>query len=622
MAIKLKNLRNKLALLLLVSGLTCILGGVGLFAYMRIYMNWEYGVDIGNDIPHYQETTKFKEFMEKRLATFLSMAMYGNSISIYSLDETQNKNSAENLYFNSMPYDEKYQNKNYLFAGRYNEIIENDKNIVYKVIKDDDVLYTNYTSEDSLSGYNFRLEYEKGRVNIKKDDKWIDIYGDKIYTDGDWYVPGYRNFQDNLYDYNIKVVIYAIENPTYFSGVMEKYRVESAAEYYNRDRRKKYISLSTDDEGWFAVNELYYIDSGLLEMIHAREYWQFFAAAGMVLLAAAFVVAVGRKYKIPIRYAAGFVEYLFRKDFGADYTSKNRKNFIIFILVDVIALMGCMVSAVMVAAELWNIYAGVTVGAAFLLLLAFVAYIYMNVMGEDMSKAVDDSLKNERMKIELVTNVSHDIKTPLTSIISYIKLLKEEDLPDYIMDYVNIIDNKSERLKSIVGDVFEISKASSGQLPVEMKCIDFGRLISQTVADMEEAINKSGITIIKNFPEKAFYIMADGSRLYRVIQNLIQNTLRYSLSGSKVHILLTEENNTVTASIANTSKDIIPDSIDFTERFVRGDASRTDGGSGLGLSIAKSFTEVCGGTFKIETYFDKFIAKVSFRIVPDQGTDV
>lgn len=602
MVTKLKNLRNKLALFLLVSGLACILAGGGYYIYIRVYMACEYGVDISNPDPDYQDTTPFKEFMEKRLATFLSMAMRGNSISVYSLDETRNKGD---LCFKSIPFDKTYQNKNYLYAKIYNKIIESDKNILYQVIKDGETLYANHSQAYRPPGYNYELIYENGKVSIVKDDVGVDVYSDWEYEDGDWYVPGYSNFQDNLDYYNIKVIIYAIEKPIYFKGILEQSHVETIAEYYNG--YLKNTSISSDDEGWFAVNKLRDIDNGLQNLIEVREYWRTFIAAGIILL-----------LLIPVRYAAFFVEYFFRKDFGTDYTLKNRKNFVKFIVVDVIALIGCTVTAVMVAVGLWEIYAGIIIGAAFLILLGLVAHIYMNVMGEDMSKAVDDSLKNERMKVELVTNVSHDIKTPLTSIISYIKLLKEEDLPDYIMDYVNIIDNKSERLKSIVGDVFEISKASSGQLPVEMKCIDFGRLISQTVADMEEAINKSGITIIKNFPEKAFYIMADGSRLYRVIQNLIQNTLRYSLSGSKVHILLTEENNTVTASIANTSKDIIPDSIDFTERFVRGDASRTDGGSGLGLSIAKSFTEACGGTFKIETYLDKFIAKVSFKIVPDQ----
>lgn len=611
MVTKLKNLRNKLAIFLLVSGLACILAVGGLYVYIHVYKACEYGIDISNINPDYQDTTPFKEFMEKRLATFLSMAMRGNSISIYSLDETRNRGD---LCFKSIPFDETYQNKNYLYAKIYSKIIESDKNILYKVIKDGETLYSNHSFAYRPLGYNYELIYENGKVSIVKDDVSVDVYGDGEYEDGDWYVPGYGNFQDNLGYYNIKVIIYAIEKPTYFKGILEQSSVETVAEYYNGYLRN--TSISSDDEGWFGVNELYDIDNGLKNLVEVREYRRPFVVAGIILLLSTFVV--GGMYMIPVRYAAFFVEYFFRKDFGDDYTSKNRKNFVIFIVVDVIALMGCTVTAVMVAVGLWEIYAGVTIGAVLLILLGLVAQIYMNVMGEDMSKAVDDSLKNERMKIELVTNVSHDIKTPLTSIISYIKLLKEEDLPDYIMDYVNIIDNKSERLKSIVGDVFEISKASSGQLPVEMECIDFGRLISQTVADMEEAINNSGITIIKNLPEKAFYIMADGSRLYRVIQNLIQNTLLYSLSGSKVHILLTEENNTVTASVANTSKDIIPDSIDFTERFVRGDASRTDGGSGLGLSIAKSFTEVCGGTFKIETYFDKFIAKVSFKIVPDR----
>lgn len=234
-----------------------------------------------------------------------------------------------------------------------------------------------------------------------------------------------------------------------------------------------------------------------------------------------------------------------------------------------------------------------------------------------MKEAVEEQTKSERMKVELIANVSHDIKTPLTSIISYIELLRqEEELPDYIKDYIEILENKSQRLKTMIQDVFEISKAASRQLPVHMEYLDFSKLLRQTLADMEEEINKSSITMKAEIPVEPITIYADGQRLYRVFQNLIVNALKYSLEGSRVYLTLATEGNGenffAAASIKNTSRFEICDNIDYTERFLRGDESRTDGGSGLGLSIAQSFTEACNGRFEIETIADLFIVKVTF----------
>ena len=231
-----------------------------------------------------------------------------------------------------------------------------------------------------------------------------------------------------------------------------------------------------------------------------------------------------------------------------------------------------------------------------------------------MANAVDEQMKSERMKVELIANVSHDIKTPLTSIISYVEFLKQEEgLPEHVKDYIRILDEKSQRLKNMVQDVFAVSKAASGELPMQMEALDFGKLLLQTIADMEEQIGGSAVTFRTQMPDTPVMILADGQRMYRVFQNLFQNAIKYSLDGSRVYVTLKTDGALAIASVKNTSRMELEKGRDFVERFARGDASRTDGGSGLGLSIAQSFTEACGGEFFWETDADLFVVKVSFH---------
>lgn len=241
----------------------------------------------------------------------------------------------------------------------------------------------------------------------------------------------------------------------------------------------------------------------------------------------------------------------------------------------------------------------------------------LNEIQQGMETALAERTKSERMKVELVANVSHDLKTPLTSIVSYIELLKqEEDLPEHVKDYIRILGEKSERLGTMVQDVFEISKAASGQLPVNLEKLDFGKLLRQTLADMSTQIEKSGLVLRTAVPDKPVMIMADGQRLYRVFQNLLQNALQYSLQGSRVYLSLSVKDGEAQAVMQNTSAAELDKSMDFTERFVRGDESRTDGGSGLGLSIARSFTEACGGQLRIQVEADLFTVIVTFPAEP------
>ncbi|MEA4892885.1 MAG: histidine kinase dimerization/phospho-acceptor domain-containing protein [Peptococcaceae bacterium] len=238
----------------------------------------------------------------------------------------------------------------------------------------------------------------------------------------------------------------------------------------------------------------------------------------------------------------------------------------------------------------------------------------LNEIQQGLRTALAEQTKSERLKVELIANVSHDIKTPLTSIISYVDLLdQEEGLPEHVKDYIKILSGKAERLKTMVQDVFEVSKAASGQLPVRQEILDLGKLLRQTLADMAEPIAAGSVRVKTEIPGEPVMISADGQRLYRVFQNLLQNALQYSLEGSRVFVTLTRNEGRAVACVKNISKSELEAGLDFTQRFVRGDQSRSDGGSGLGLSIASSFTEACGGSFRVESFADLFVATVEFQ---------
>lgn len=247
---------------------------------------------------------------------------------------------------------------------------------------------------------------------------------------------------------------------------------------------------------------------------------------------------------------------------------------------------------------------------------------YKYKMKIQLQKTLEEQMEAERMKLELITNVSHDLKTPLTSIINYVQLLKNEEMSEDAKTYVKIIDQKSERLKNMVLDVFAISKAAAGQLEIDMQQLDFGKLIAQTVADMNQEIEESTITIKMDMPQEPVVIITDGNRMFRVFQNLIDNALKYSLAYSRVYISMTYDENMAVAHIKNVSRDELNSSVDYTDRFVRGDQNRSEPGSGLGLAIAKSFTEYCGGTFSISADADLFCANVAFPVVERQEDEV
>ncbi len=232
------------------------------------------------------------------------------------------------------------------------------------------------------------------------------------------------------------------------------------------------------------------------------------------------------------------------------------------------------------------------------------------------NESLEEQMKSERMKVALITNVSHDLKTPLTSIISYVDLLsKEENLSDPAKDYVKILSDKSSRLKNMVSDLFDLAKSTSGNMLVELENLDLKKLIEQTLADMQDKVDKSGLMIKVKLPEKPIGILADGKKLYRVFQNVIDNAIKYSMKGTRVYIDLFERDSNAVVTIKNTAGY----EMDFTaeeilQRFNRGDKSRTTEGSGLGLSIAESYTNVCGGDFKVDLDGDLFKVKISFKL--------
>jgi len=240
----------------------------------------------------------------------------------------------------------------------------------------------------------------------------------------------------------------------------------------------------------------------------------------------------------------------------------------------------------------------------------------LNSIQEGMSRAVAEKTRSERMKIELITNVSHDLKTPLTSIISYVDLLtREENLPDHVKEYVSVLVQKSERLKNLIQDLFDLSRASSNNLVLDLEQIDLARLIKQTLADMEEQVESSGLSFRLNIPDDPVIIRSDGSKLYRVFENLIGNTLKYSLDGSRVYIDLTVSDRHALVTIKNVANyEMKFNGDDIVQRFVRGDESRSTEGSGLGLSIAESFTQICGGKLSVSVDGDLFKVELKFPL--------
>jgi len=234
----------------------------------------------------------------------------------------------------------------------------------------------------------------------------------------------------------------------------------------------------------------------------------------------------------------------------------------------------------------------------------------INQIADGLKSAVGSQVKAERMKAELITNVSHDLKTPLTSIITYVDLLKNEGLEsENAHKYLGIIDSKSQRLKSLTEDLFEAAKATSGNIAMNLERLNVASLVSQGLGELSDKIEASGLTFKTGFPAENAYVMADGKLLWRVMENLLSNVFKYALPGSRVYIDVNQVGDRINIVIKNISAyELNVTEDELMERFKRGDASRHSEGSGLGLSIAKSLTELQGGNFKISIDGDLFKA--------------
>ena len=239
---------------------------------------------------------------------------------------------------------------------------------------------------------------------------------------------------------------------------------------------------------------------------------------------------------------------------------------------------------------------------------------YINNIGGGLDAAVENSLKKERMQTELITNVSHDLKTPLTSIINYVDLMKRENPTDpKIQEYLRILDEKSQRLKVLTEDVVEASKASTGNIKLEMNDIDFVEMVQQVIGEFEEKFQERNLTMMVHFTDEPSIIYADGQKMWRVLENVFGNVVKYAMEGTRVYAEISNQNKKVIFSLKNISAQPLNFSADeLTERFIRGDVARNTEGSGLGLSIAKSLTELQGGEFKLHLDGDLFKVIITF----------
>lgn len=240
----------------------------------------------------------------------------------------------------------------------------------------------------------------------------------------------------------------------------------------------------------------------------------------------------------------------------------------------------------------------------------------INNMSEGLGKAVDNAIRSEKMKTELITNVSHDLKTPLTSIINYVDMLKSEDIDeDTKKAYLSILDKKSKRLKILVEEIFEAAKLSSGEMEFNMEKIDIKELLIQSMVELDYKIQESRLDFIVDTPDKPIFTMIDGKRTFRAFENLITNITKYSAPNTRVYIDLFVENDTVSIifkNISNYRLNLKPE--EFLERFRRGDSSRHAEGSGLGLSITQSIVNTQNGTMDLNIDGDLFKVILRFKV--------
>lgn len=238
----------------------------------------------------------------------------------------------------------------------------------------------------------------------------------------------------------------------------------------------------------------------------------------------------------------------------------------------------------------------------------------VNDIGNGLQRAVEEKMKSERLKTDLITNVSHDIKTPLTSIINYVDLLKRENIDNpKVQEYIRILEEKAQRLKTLTEDVVEASKVSSGNIRLELMDVDLAEMVNQAVGEFSERMEANNLTVVVSIPEQPVVVHVDNRRMWRVLENIFSNAAKYAMPGTRIYVDLLRAGEKVVFTMKNVSAQPLNiKAEELTERFIRGDVSRSTEGSGLGLSIASTLTEMQGGTFEIYLDGDLFKVTITF----------
>ena len=260
---------------------------------------------------------------------------------------------------------------------------------------------------------------------------------------------------------------------------------------------------------------------------------------------------------------------------------------------------------------------------------------YIKYTEEQNQRKLEEALENERrsmekvsrsdqLRIDLITNVSHDLKTPLTSMVGYIELMKKEELSDVMRDYVEIISQRAEKLKEMINSLFSLAKASSGNVELKPEKFEVNRLIQQIFADMDDQIKGSGLEFVTRYAKESTEITSDNMYFYRIIQNLVENALKYSAKGTRVFVKTSvseEDDDRVHVEITNTAGYLMDfEAEDILERFARGDKARSTDGNGLGLAIVSTYTKALGGEFEIRTDCDQFKACLEIGSLKEEGS--